>query len=236
MSFVSHMSKITTNLVVLAAILPLATLCAAAGQASFSGINIEGNRHMGNEAGSRIDDCCFNFGELDKLARWYAPVRVPQFNFANASAKFFIPRNTNYMAAVWFSSGKGKPALLCEFDFNGKLVSNSVVHATSEGEALPSIVLGIDPSLASGTPHSLDGLLTPDRIDALVRAFVVERKINFDFSGVRFSSMSIPKSRVYLADLSYRCDWGKPALHCKVNWDGGILEYHFGKAAPDQRE
>ena len=85
----------------------------------------------------------------------------------------------------------------------------------------------------SGVAGSVYSLLTADRVDSLVKAFVADRKIDFDFSGICFSSMSVPKTRIYVANISYRHEFGKPALLCKLGWDGRILESHVGNSRPD---
>jgi hypothetical protein len=204
------------------------------GQTSFSNINIESNPHQAIESGLVVNTDSFTPYELDAIVRRFARTLKPQFDLGAATARLLVPRTTNYMAALWYSPGKGKPALLCKLDFNARVIGARVAQAIREGDALPPLILGVDePTPESGVPGSIEGLLTANRVDSLVKAFVADRKIDFDFSGIRFSGLTVPKTRIHAADVHYRHEFGKPALLCKVGWDGRILENHVGNARPD---
>jgi hypothetical protein len=135
------------------------------------------------------------------------------------------------LAWVWYSSGEQKPVLLCELDFRGRVVFASLGQGAQGGDKLAPVVLGLcKASVETGVPPHTDGTFSADYVDRLVRAFVTDQKIDFNFSGVVFAYMAVPKSRAYLADVWYRHKFGKPTLFCKVGWDGKMLESHVGVA------
>jgi len=204
------------------------------GQTNFSVILIEANPHQAIESGLVVDTDCFTPYELDAIVRRFARTLKPTFDFGSATARVLVPRTTNHMAALWYSPAKGKPALLCKLDFNARVIAARVAQAIREGDALPPLILGVDePTPELGVPDSVESLVTADRVDSLVKAFVADKKIDFDFSGIRFSSMRVARTRIYVGDIFYRHVFGKPALSCKLGWDGRILESHVGNARPD---
>jgi hypothetical protein len=203
-------------------------------EAGFSTINVESNPHRALSLGLVVTDHCFTPSELDHMVRRHIGSLRSQFDLGQATARVFVPRITNYLAAVWYSPGKGQPAVLCMLDFDGKVISTRFAQAALEGAGLPAVVLRADmPTATHGIPDPTDKLWTPERVDSVVKAFVADRKLAFDFSGVRSSGLSVPRNRLYLAHVWYRHEWGKPALSCKVGLDGQVFEHHVGVARPD---
>src|SRR5213076_2269434 len=134
------------------------------------------------------------------------------------------------MAWVWYSDVTEKSTLLCKLDFGGRVVKATLGRASKGADEVPLLVLGIDEAtIQTGVPTETQFSLTGDYLDRLVRAFVRDHGVNFDFSGTVFSAMAIPKSRDYLADVWYRHGFGEPSLFCKIGWGGQILESHVGK-------
>ena len=203
-------------------------------EAGFSTINIEANPHRALSLGLVVTDDSFTPSELDQMVRRQVGSPVSQFNFGRATARVFIPRVTNYLAAVWYLPEEGKSALLCMLNYDGKVISTRYTQAASDPAGLPSVVFGADvPTLGQGIAGTTNNLWTPEQVDSLVKAFVADQKLAFDFSGVRFSGLSVPRNRLYLATVWYRHEFGKPALWCKVGLDGKVLEHHLGIARPD---
>ncbi len=108
----------------------------------------------------------------------------------------------------------------------------TAVRAT---DAAPLLAFGIEePTPESGWSGLSERSLTIDRIDSLVKAYVAEHKIDFNFADIRSTGISVAKSRDHLADVWFRHEFYKPALVCKLDWDGRILEIHVGNARLDE--
>jgi hypothetical protein len=203
-------------------------------EAGFSTINIEANPHRALSLGLAVTHSSFTPTELDHMVRRQMRRLGEGFNLDRATARVFVPRVTNYLAAVWYSSEKGKPALLCMLDFDGKAISTRFAQTAPDPTALPKVVLGADvPAPAEGIAGPTNKLWTPERVDSVIKTFIANQKLAFDFSGVRFSGLSIPRNRLYLATVWYRHEFGKPSLLCKVGLDGQVIEHHIGIARPD---
>ena len=200
---------------------------------SFTTINVESNPHPALDAGLVVTAACFSAHELDQMVRRHIRRVNPRFEFGAATAHVLIPQSSNYLAAVWYSPGRGKPALLCTLDFSGRVVNARVGEAERDGGDLPALAVGIREATPElGSTELAEKLWTPERINSVVRAFVAKSRIGFDFSRVRFSGMSIPKDRGHLATVFYRHEFYKQSLSCKLGWGGEILESHVGTAIP----
>src|SRR5690348_6138335 len=197
----------------------------------FSTVNIGSEDYLRQDGALIIHCDSFDPQELDQIARRYVREHNLRFEFGAERARVFIPGNTNCLAWVWYSPDVQKPALLCKLDFGGKVVFASLGQAAQGGDKLAPVVLGLSrASVEKGVAAQTDRTFSADDVDQLVRAFVRDQKIDFNFSGVVFAGMAVPKSRAYLADVWYRHEFEKPALFCKVGWDGKILESHVGVA------
>ena len=188
-------------------------------------VNVGSNVHGELEGGLVVTSDSFSAGEIDQIARRYAKAEKAQFDFGKTHAQIRIPRSSNYMAEVWYVKGPGQPALLCRLDFNGKVVKFAFETVVQKDDNLPPVLLGVDEArVRLGLRAETSNAMTPARADQIVRAFVHNQKINFDFTDVHFTGMSIPRTRSYLADVFYDKGFGKPALTCKLDFDGNVVE------------
>jgi hypothetical protein len=188
-------------------------------------INLESSRHTRNEGGMVIEDNSFSPNELDEVVRRYARANNIGFDFGGSRATFLIPRSTNWLACVWYASEKGRQALLCKLNFDGKVAQIGVGTASRSRSELPDIVFGTgEATVDSGIEESMAGLVTSEYIESLVRNYVVTNKVDFDLADLRFRGVMVPRARDYLASLSWGHGFGKPALDCKVGFDGRVVE------------
>src|SRR5262245_1259826 len=85
-------------------------------------VSIDSDPHGAVDNGLVVTARSYNPLELDQMVRRFARTFKQPFEFGDATVRVFIPRNTNYLSALWYSPGKGKSALLCKLDFNGRIM------------------------------------------------------------------------------------------------------------------
>jgi hypothetical protein len=196
-------------------------------------INVESNPHDMIESGEVSSVFSFDPAEMEKIVRQYLKLKNSKFEIGKTEARIFIPRKTNYMAAVWYAPDKGKTALLCKLDFDGKVIDETVGVAIRRGDEFPPLMLATElPNVQSGVQTSLTNLVTPSSVDRLVRAYAREQKANSDFSEIKGVALAVPRSRDYLVGVDYASVYRKPILRCAIDYDLRITKLSVRVAVP----
>lgn len=73
------------------------------------------------------------------------------------------------------------------------------------------------------------GWVTPEDLDGVVKRFVAEKKLDFDFRGLT-PHVVVPHSRDYVADVWYGKGIGHSTLMTKISFNREVIEHHIGIA------
>ena|SRR2546423_4008670 len=194
-------------------------------------LNVESELHQEIRDSHVITADCFSAMAMDQIVRSFAAKSKIDFVFRGVHPRVFIPKTSNYLAFLWYATDKGKPALLCRLNFEGKVDKTTLGRAERNSNELPDTILAAEElNVQNGVQQSVKSLMTPERVDSLVHSFVLQQRINFDFTKVKTRVMSIPKSRQYLVDVLYFQDFAKPAFRCTVDFEGKVLEWKVAEA------
>jgi hypothetical protein len=168
-------------------------------------------------------------------------VRGLQFDFRASEARVFVLRSTNYLAALWYAPAKDKPAFLCTFDFDRKVVSHRIGIATRSGADLPQFILGVEAvRVDSGVLGATTNLLSGESLLSLVRDLVKEQNVNIDFSQQETGIAVDPDHRSlqvfttffnkHRADIMCQVDFDR---HVTVTWISPELSNKGLELTPD---
>ena len=169
--------------------------------------------------------------EMDAIAHGYARNANLKFDFRATKTTVFIPKRSNCLAYIWYTHAKGMPALLCRLNFAGKVEQANLGPTRRTSSELPYLILGADdPTVESGIKTPAESVITPERLDLLVRSFLLKERVSFDFAAVTSRVLSIPRTREVLAEISYFQGFGKPTLMCKLDVGAKVVEWRIANA------
>jgi len=170
---------------------------------------------------ARVASNCTGAEELDRIARQFADVHHLGFDFGSSKGRVLVLRSTNYLACLWYAPAKGKPALLCMFDFDRRIVSHRIGIATRSGTELPTIALGVEAvRVESGVVGAATNLISPDSLLSLVKDLVSELNADVDFSRQQ-TGIAVEANHRFLDVFTdfgnYRSD-----IRCQVDLNGQV--------------
>jgi hypothetical protein len=82
-----------------------------------------------------------------------------------------------------------------------------------------------------GATHIIEhrGWYDAEQLDRIVREYVREKKVGFDFRGTE-PQFRVPRDRQFLARATYSSGFGRPVLSATIGWDGHVVEHDLAIA------